>query len=134
MREYLGRVLAWSLLVGFIGGCDGAGAPPRRLDELVLRDSTYLDPRSGEPFTGRVERRFREDTASVQLLGSLTAGTWSGELRVYHPNGSIRFLGSLHEGRPCGPWIEERPAEDPGSEYERLIDEIESLAVYEPCP
>lgn len=100
----------------------------------MLRDSTYYDPVSLQPFTGPVERRFPGDTATVQMSGFLRNGTWSGELRAYHPNGRLRYLGSLHEGAPCGEWIEEQGAENPGSLYEQLVEEIESMAVYPPCP
>ncbi len=113
--------------------CELPGSRPFPLDDLVLRDSIYFGPDEA-PFTGRVERRFPEDTAMVELTGFLRNGAWEGELRVYHPNGRIRFMGSLHEGRPCGEWLEEQPENDPGSVYERLVDEIESLSVYEPCP
>ena len=116
-----------------VAACDLPGSRPVPLDDLVLRDSIYHGP-DGAPFTGAVERRFPEDTARIQLTGFLRDGVWEGELRVYHPNGRIRFLGSLHDGAPCGEWIEEQPPDDPGSVYERLVDEIESLSVYDPCP
>ncbi len=131
MRRLLGL---WALLWLGVFACDSAGPAPARLDDLELSDSTYHHPATGEPYTGPVERRFPDDSAAVQLVGSMLDGAWEGELRVYHPNGRIRFLGSLHQGRPCGEWIEEQPATDPGDGYERLIDEIESLAVYDPCP
>lgn len=128
----------WLALVLFSGiavwGCDAPWVEPRPLGELVQRDSAYHDPESGEPFTGPVERRFREDASAVEVTGYLRDGRWSGELRVYHPNGRIRYLGSLHEGMPCGEWIEEQPADAAGDWYERFVDEIESLAVYDPCP
>jgi hypothetical protein len=121
-------------LLGWASGCEAPWVEPRPLEELVVRDSTYYDPETGEPFSGPVIRRFPDDPDGIQLRGTLRDGTWTGELRVYHPNGRIRFLGSFHEGRRCGEWLEEQPAEDPGSIYERLVDEIESLSVYPPCP
>lgn len=117
-----------------VGGCDSLREDAYPLSELILRDSTYHDPESGEPFTGPVERRFREDMSMVEVTGFLRDGRWSGELRVYQPNGRIRYLGSLHEGIPCGEWIEEQPPDEEGDWYERFVDEIESLAIYDPCP
>jgi hypothetical protein len=115
--------------------CEGAPwVEPYPLDQLVLRDSVYHHPDSDQPFTGPVERRFAEDSSMVEVRGVLRDGLWSGELRVYHPNGRIRYMGSLHEGEPCGEWIEEQPPDDPGDWYERFVEEIESLAVYDACP
>ena len=125
-------LLALALAV-LVGACDLPSSRPTPLDDLVLRDSIYHGP-DGIPFTGAVERRFPEDTTQIQLTGFLREGTWQGELRVYHRNGRIRFPGALHEGAPCGEWIEEQPPEAPGSVYEQLVDEIESLSVYDPCP
>ncbi len=132
-RPSFRRLISAFLLVAAMTACELAASRPFPLDELTLRDSTYFGP-DGAPFTGRVERRFPDDSTTVQLTGSLRDGVWDGELRVYHPNGRIRFMGSLHEGRQCGEWLEEQPEEDPGSVYERLVDEIESLTVYEACP
>ena len=126
-------VLMLSLVLATLTACELPVSRPVPLDDLALRDSVYFGP-DGVPFTGRVERRFPEDSATVQLTGVLRNGVWVGELRVYHPNGRIRFMGFLHDGTPCGEWIEEQPQDDPGSVYERLVDEIESLSVYEPCP
>ncbi len=132
-RPFPLRLIPTLLLFATLWACELPGSRPFPLDELTLRDSTYFGP-DGTPFTGRVERRFPDDSTAVQLTGSLREGLWDGELRVYHPNGRIRFMGSLHEGRQCGEWLEEQPEEDPGSVYERLVDEIESLTVYEACP
>ena len=131
--SFAGVVLILSLVLAALTACELPLSRPVPLDDLALKDSTYFSP-DGGPFTGRVERRFPEDSATVQLTGFLRNGVWEGEFRVYHPNGRIRFMGFLHDGMPCGEWIEEQPQDDPGSVYERLVDEIESLSVYEPCP
>lgn len=105
-----------------------------RLDALVIRDSTYLDPETLEPFTGRVEKTFDDDPEQLQLRGELIEGLWNGEIVVYHPNGRIRYLGSLADGVKCGEWIENRDPDPPGDLLQEFKQEIESLGLYPPCP
>lgn len=114
--------------------CSGSAAGERSLDELVLRDSTYLDPESLAPYTGAVYRTFRDDPARLQLEATMVEGTWHGELRVYHPNGRIRYVGMLVQGEQCGEWIQNRDPAPAGDIYEELVREIESLSLYPPCP
>ncbi len=104
------------------------------LETLVLADSTYLDAASHAPFTGRVFRRFPDDSTRIQLRGTLVDGTWEGPLEVYHANGRIRYSGALHAGAKCGEWIENRDEEPPDDIYASLMQEIESLGMYPPCP
>jgi hypothetical protein len=115
-----------------LAGCVG----PRTadLDDLILRDSTYLVAETLEPFTGLVVRHFASDPEKVQLEGTLRDGTWEGELTVYHESGRIRYQGRLSAGTPCGAWVENRDDEAPGSVYRELKREIESMGLYPPCP
>ena len=104
------------------------------LATLVQQDSTYLTPDTREPFTGRVYRRFPDKPDQNQLVGALKDGVWEGELTVYHASGRIRYQGELHRGAPCGVWVENREDGPPGSLYQELKQEIESMGVYDPCP
>ena len=97
------------LLVGTIYGCVGPRAAD--LDDLVLRDSTYLVAETLEPFTGRVVRHFASEPDRVQLEGTLREGAWEGELTVYHESGRVRYQGRLSAGTPCGAWVENRDDE-----------------------
>ena len=107
--------------------------PERDLTELVLQDSTYYAPETMEPYTGDVLKYFTDEPDKVQLTGSLRDGTWHGELVVYHPNGRIRYLGSFLEGERCGAWTENQDPDPPGSVFEELKQEIESIGLYPPC-
>lgn len=120
------------LATGFVVACGGGGE--RDLSELVLRDSTYHEPSTLEPFTGNVVRRFAEDPGKIQLRGHLQDGTWNGELVVYHPNGRVRYMGTLAEGAKCGAWTENADPDPPESLYKELKQEIESMGLYPPCP
>lgn len=115
-----------------VAGC--RPEPRVALESLVVRDSVYFEPASGEPFTGRVYRSFPDDPDRVELEGRLEGGTWNGELTVYHPGGSIRYQGRLADGRPCGAWVENREEGEELSLYEELVREIESMGLYPACP
>ena len=130
-RSRLWPILSLALLVV---GC--AGAEPRDLASLVVVDSVYVVPESGLPYTGPVFRPFpgAAEGERLQLEGFLRDGTWDGELRIYHPNGRIRYMGSFDAGSRCGPWTENADSTSNESIYETLVDEIESLGVYPPCP
>ena len=119
--------------LALVAACSAPGAE-RNLDELVLSDSTYLDPATLEPYSGRVVRMFRDEPDRRQLEATLVDGTWHGELRVYHPNGRIRYMGSLANGEQCGEWTQNRAPEPAGSIYEELKLEIESMSIFPPCP
>jgi len=119
-------------LLLLLGGC--VGTRTADLDDLVLRDSTYLVAESLEPYTGRVVRHFASDAEKVQLEGTLRDGIWEGELTVYHESGRIRYQGRLSAGSPCGAWVENRDDEASGSVYQELKREIESMGLYPPCP
>ncbi|MDX1495095.1 MAG: hypothetical protein R3253_13585 [Longimicrobiales bacterium] len=116
----------------FLWGC--GGAEPRDLTTLAVVDSLYVAPEMGEPFTGPVYRDFADQPGMRQLEGALEEGVWHGELRVYHPNGRVRYMGSFHRGDRCGPWTENADSTRNQSIYEDLVDEIESLGIYPPCP
>lgn len=119
-----------SLLLAVACGPD----PVQDLDALMVKDSTYLDPVTLEPFSGRIVRFFLHDTALVEVEGTLEEGTWAGELTVYHPSGAIRDQGRLVRGVKCGAWIEGRPDRAPGSIYEEVVQEVEGLSIYPDCP
>jgi hypothetical protein len=106
---------------------------PRPLDELSLVDSVYVDSSTGLPFTGPVERRFDDDTTSVQIAGVLLGGVWDGEMIVYHPNGRVRYMGSFAVGERCGPWVENADSAPTANAYEDLVREVETLGLYPPC-
>lgn len=113
------------------------GSPePRDLTTLIVVDSLYVEPATGEPFTGPVYRGFPDapDDGRLQLEGGLVEGAWDGEFVVYHPNGRVRYMGSFAAGGRCGPWTENADSTRNESVYEDLVDEIESLGVYPPCP
>ncbi|NJD19044.1 MAG: hypothetical protein FIA95_07165 [Gemmatimonadetes bacterium] len=111
-----------------------APGPAADLGTLVLRDSTYLEPGTLEPFSGRVVRHFTDAPEKVELKGTLVDGTWEGELTVYHESGRIRYQGQLSAGAPCGAWVENREDAEAASVYETLLQDVESLGVYPDCP
>lgn len=121
------------LLAGMLASACGP-ARGRDLEELVLRDSTYLDPSTLEPYSGPVYRVFPDDPERIQLEGRLREGAWNGELTVYHANGRIRYQGRLVDGAQCGAWIENATEEAAPSLYEEIVGEIENLSVYPECP
>ena len=123
-------MLRLTLLILLVGGC----TPVRDLDELVQRDSAYLEPRTLEPYSGRVFRLFRDDSTKVELEGTLREGVWHGGLTVFHQNGRIRYTGAHTNGAQCGPWTENADPEPRESLYEEFVLEIESLSVDPPCP
>lgn len=119
------------MALGLLAAC--TAAPELRLEDLTLRDSTYLHPETLEPFTGDVVKFFDDDSTTVQLRGSLRDGTWHGELIVYHPNGRIRYMGSFAGGQRCGVWTENADPDPPGSVFQQLKQEIEAMGLYPPC-
>ena len=123
--------LAAALLPLLLPGCDGR---PRDLDELVLMDSTYLDPETRRPYSGTVFRSFAADPDRHQLEAALRDGTWHGELTVYHPTGRIRYQGEMAEGSQCGGWIQIDEPTAPDDPYEAIKEELEAIVMYPPCP
>lgn len=120
------------VLVAALQAC--ASPAPRDLSTLDVVDSLYVDRASGAPFTGPVFRRFADAPERMQVEGALLDGTWHGEFRVYHVNGRIRYMGSFDSGSRCGAWTENADSLPDESVYEELLDEIESLGMYPPCP
>ena len=122
-----------AFLAGVLGVL-ACGAPPARaLDELVVVDSLYVEPGTGLPYTGRVVRHFERAPERVQVRGMLRAGTWDGELIVYHPNGRVRYMGSFENGDRCGAWVENADSLPLDNVYEELVREVESMGLYPPC-
>jgi hypothetical protein len=104
----------WLRLVGAAGlvllasaGCEPP-LPERELGDLVVRDSTYYEPETQQPYTGRVYRTFADDPSMREIVGRMLDGTWHGELTVYHPSGRIRYQGTFFEGGRCGAWTPTR--------------------------
>jgi len=133
MRKPLAfTVVARIGFLALLAGC--LSAAPRDLGELAVEDSVYVDPASGAPYTGPVFRLFDDAPDRVQVEGELREGEWDGELRIYHPNGRIRYMGSFARGERCGPWTENADSLPTESVYEQLVGEIETLGMYPPCP
>ncbi len=99
----------------------------------MLRDSTYYDPQALAPYSGRVTSTFLQDPETVQLEGEMLEGIWHGELRVYHPDGRIRYEGRLERGAQCGAWTENTDPRPPEGLYQEFRALVETLAVYPPC-
>ena len=123
-------VLALAALA--IASC--SGPPSRPLTELVVRDSTYFDPATGLPFSGRVFHDFGGEEGGRQLEAAMRDGTWEGELAVYHPTGRIRYEGEMSGGARCGVWVENENPVEPQSAYQAIREDLESLVVYAECP
>ena len=113
-------------------GC--GGPPPRDLGDLLIRDSTYYEPATMEPYTGPVFRPFDDEPERAELTGTLVEGAWAGELTIYHRNGRVRYQGEMSSGAQCGTWVENASAEPAESVYEEIVAEIQSLSLYPPCP
>jgi hypothetical protein len=123
-----------ALLLASLLGCGPRdSSDPVELRDLVLRDSTYHEPVTLEPYTGPVSSAFLTDFDKMQIEGEMLDGVWHGMLRVYHRDGRIRYEGRLEQGVQCGPWTENTDPEPPTSIYEELVTEIESLALYPLC-
>ena len=126
-----GRIVGPFLVAVLLLGCAG---PPRDITQLVLQDSVYVVQETMESFSGRVYKSFEDDPNVVQLSGSLAGGRWNGELTVYYLNGRIRYQGEFVDGERCGTWFENRDEDPPAGLLAQVMEEIESLAMYPPCP
>jgi hypothetical protein len=124
------RQLLLAVLVTALAGCE---QPPRELTDLRVVDSLYMDPATGDLWTGAIVRHFEDEPEMVQIEGELLEGSWHGDLTVYHPNGRIRYMGSFNRGERCGAWTENADSTDLGSVYEALMREVETMGLYPPC-
>lgn len=114
-------------------GCNAL--PPRPLSELDIVDSTYVDPATGTPYTGRVVARFPEALGGgTELEARLEDGTWEGEFTLFHSTGRIRYQGGMAGGAQCGGWVENEDPVVPGSLLDEVTQELESLVIYPECP
>ena len=107
-----------------------AQAPPREITELVVQDSTYLDPETMLPYSGPVFRNFPADEGGTQFEATLRDGTWEGELTIYHETGRVRYEGEMSGGAQCGAWIENENPVESESIYEAIKEDLESLVIY----
>lgn len=123
---------ALASLVVTVAGC--SHEPQRLLGDLVLQDSTYLEPETRQPFSGDVVKYFDDEPDKVQLRGHLRDGRWNGEITVWHANGRLRYMGELADGEKCGAWTENQDPDPPGDVADQLRQEIASLGLYPPCP
>ena len=121
------------LLVSLLACSPTSREQPAELRDLVLRDSTYFEPATLEPYTGPVSSTFLTDPERIQVEGQMQDGTWHGLLRVYHRDGRIRYEGRLEHGARCGAWTENTDPRPTSNVYEELVTVIETLAVYPPC-
>lgn len=111
-----------------------AQTPPREITELVVRDSTYLDPETMLPYSGRVFHSFPGEDGRIQLEATLRDGTWEGEFTIYHETGRLRYEGEMSGGTQCGAWSENENPVEPESVYEAIKEDLESLVIYPDCP
>ena len=86
------------------------------------------------PYSGPVFRDFPGAEGRVQIEATLSEGTWEGELTVYHETGRIRYQGDMAQGTQCGGWVEQDDPDTPGSMYEEIKQDLESLVMYPECP
>jgi len=133
IRPALRRLLRCGSIAALVTVFAACGPAPRDLTELTVRDSIYLEPASLEPYSGPVFRGFPDGPDGVQLEGHLLRGVWNGEIRVYHPNGNIRYMGSFRNGERCGPWTENADSVPLGDIYDAVVREVETLGLYPPC-
>ncbi len=108
--------------------------PPREITELVVQDSTYLDPETMLPYSGPVFRNFLGEEGRTQFEATLRDGTWEGEFTVYHETGRIRYQGEMSGGTQCGGWIENEDLVEPETVYEAIRQDLEALVIYPDCP
>ena len=78
----------------------GAQAPAD-LDGLVRRGNVYLDPATGDPYSGPVVRMF--DSQRVRERGTMLNGTWDGERESFHLNGFVSLRETFRDGQLNGP-------------------------------
>lgn len=64
----------------------------------------------------------------------LEDGAWEGEFTLYHSTGRIRLQGLMSRGTQCGGWVENENPEPPTSMLAEVIEDLESLVIYEACP
>ena len=125
------RVVLAALVLLALFAC--GRTPPREIGELVVRDSTYLDPETLLPYSGRVFRDFPGEDGGTQLEATLRDGTWEGEFTIYHETGRIRYEGEMSGGSQCGAWVENDSPVEPESVYEAIKEDLESLVIYPDC-
>ena len=122
-----------ALIAVALFACDSL--PTRDLDELIVQDSTYLDPETMRPYSGRVLRHFPGDEdGRVFLEATLRDGTWKGELTIYHTTGRIRYQGEMSGGARCGAWTENENPVEPENVYDAIKEDLESIVLYPECP
>lgn len=120
------------LLIASLVAC--TQIPPREVTELVVQDSTYLDPVTMLPYSGPVFRNFPGEEGRTQFEATLRDGTWEGELTVYHGTGRVRYQGQMSGGAQCGGWIENEDWVEPETVYEAIKQDLEALVIYPDCP
>ena len=130
-RGFIHGLLA--LVAVALFACDSR--PARDLGELIVQDSTYLDPETMLPYSGRVLRHFSGDEEGRMFLeATLRDGTWEGELTIYHTTGRIRYQGEMSGGARCGAWTENENPVEPESVYDAIKEDLESIVLYPECP
>lgn len=134
MRRITGWIAAGLTLGVLMLGASCRAVGTTDLGTLVRRDSSYLDPSTLKPFSGKVVRHFSDAPEKVQIEGTLRDGIWEGELTVYHKSGRIRYQGRMSKGAPCGAWLDNRVDASAGSMFDELKRDLQSMGVYPPCP
>ena len=71
---------------------------PRPLYELGRTDGRYVDPRSGEPYTGPVFDLFDDGSGAVSERAQLVDGLYHGPRERYHANGRLRSMEMYQSG------------------------------------
>ena len=69
-----------------VGGCAAASQePPRNLDDLILEEGRYLDPRTGEFYTGSALKMASDDEARVAMELNILDGLFHGSYTIHNP-------------------------------------------------
>ena len=84
------------LTVILAGGCTAASQePPRNLDDLILEEGRYLDPRTGEFYTGSALKMAPDDEARIAMELNILDGVFHGSYTIHNPE-LYYIAGPLH--------------------------------------
>ncbi|MEO2157788.1 MAG: hypothetical protein ABGX31_00460 [bacterium] len=73
------------------------------MSELVFQDGRFVNPSSGEPYSGDVISVFETDSSKTRELGTLRDGQWQGLYETYYFNGQLESRINYSDGEFDGP-------------------------------
>ena len=69
-----------------VGGSPAASQePPKDLNDLILEEGRYLDPRTGEFYTGSALKMAPDDESMVTMELNILDGLFHGSYTIHNP-------------------------------------------------